>query len=173
MRRSFLVPETLETERLRLRLPRAEDFPSYAALLADPEVNRFIGGAELADPATAFRALGSLLGHWHLRGYAPWLVEERACGALVGRVGCFYPLDWPAPELAWTLGRDWWGRGLAQEAASAARAAVREHLHPARLISIVALDNEPSQRLARRLRCIPTERRQINGIDCIVFEHPA
>lgn len=41
------MPETLETE--RLRLPRAEDFPAHAAILADSEANRFIGGAELAD----------------------------------------------------------------------------------------------------------------------------
>ena len=58
MRRTFLVPERLETERLYLRLPAAEDFPAYATMLADPEVNWHIGGADLADPATAFRALG-------------------------------------------------------------------------------------------------------------------
>ncbi len=119
MRQSFLVPETLETERLRLRLPRAEDFPAYADMLADPEVNRFIGGAELTDRAEVYRALGWLIGHWHLRGYGPWLVEDRASGALVGRVGGFYPLEWPAMEIAWTLGRAWWGQGLAQEAARA------------------------------------------------------
>lgn len=172
MRRSFLVPEMLETERLRLRLPRAEDFPAFAAMLADPEVNRHISGADLADPTVAFRALGWLIGHWHLRGYGPWLVEERASGALVGRVGGYYPLEWPAPEIAWTLGRAWWGRGLAQEAASAARVAVREHLRPERLVSVVATDNQPSRRLARRLGCIPAERLQIKGIDCIVFDHP-
>ncbi|MEZ5864785.1 MAG: GNAT family N-acetyltransferase [Geminicoccaceae bacterium] len=173
MRRSFLVPETLETERLRLRLPRAEDFPAYAAMLADPEVNRFVGGAGLADRAEAYRAFGWLFGHWHLRGYGPWLVEDRASGALVGRVGGFHPLEWPAMEIAWTLDRAWWGRGLAQEAATAARETVREHLRPDRLISVVALDNEPSQRLARRLGCRAAERIAIWGIDCIVFDHPA
>lgn len=173
MRRSFLVPETLETERLRLRLPRAEDFPAYAAMLADPEVNRFVGGAELADPAMAFRALGLQLGHWQLRGYGPWQVEERESGALIGRIGGLYPLEWPAPEIAWTLGRAWWGQGFAYEAASAARAAVREHLRLDRLVSIVALDNAPSQRLARRLGCVAAERLAIKGIDCIVFDHPA
>jgi RimJ/RimL family protein N-acetyltransferase len=74
MRRSFLVPETIETERLSLRLPDVVETDAYSAMLADPEVNRFIGGAELSKPETAFRSLGWLIGHWHLRGYGPWVV---------------------------------------------------------------------------------------------------
>lgn len=105
MRRTFLVPETIETERLTLRLPGADDLDAFTAMLADPEVDRFIGGAELAKPETAYRALGWLIGHWHLRGYGPWIVTERSSGALVGRVGGFYPPEWPALEIAWTLAR--------------------------------------------------------------------
>lgn len=172
MRRSFLVPETLETERLRMRLPDAADFPAYAALLAEPEVNRFIGGSELADPATVFRSLGWLLGHWQLRGYGPWLVTEKATGTLIGRVGPFYPLDWPALEIAWTIGRPWWGRGYATEAAIAARAAVLSALRPERLVSVVAVDNVASARLARRLGCTAGETLTIKGTPCIAFEHP-
>ncbi len=172
MRRSFLVPERLETARLLLRLPEADDFPAYAELLADPEVNRFVGGAELADPAVAFRALGWLMGHWQLRGYGPWIVLDKASGALVGRVGPFYPIDWPALEIAWTLGRPWWGLGYATEAAIAARAAVTAALRPARLVSVVALENAASARLARRLGCVAGEVLTIKDVPCIVFEHP-
>lgn len=172
MRRSFLVPEMLETKRLHLRLPDAADFPDYAALLAEPEVNRFVGGSELAEPATAFRALGWLLGHWQLRGFGPWIVTEKATGTLIGRVGPFYPMDWPALEIAWTLGRPWWGQGYATEAAIAARSAVMSDLRPDRLVSVVALDNAASARLARRLGCTPGEALTIKGKPCIVFDHP-
>ena len=172
MRRSFLVPETLKTERLTLRLPAAADLEAYAAMLADPAVNRFVGGAELARPATAFRALGWLIGHWHLRGYGPWIVTERASGALVGRVGGFYPPDWPALEIAWTLARPFWGKGYALEAALAARAAVLQHLAPERLVSLVATDNDRSARLARRLGCIAGEVTVLDDTACVVFEHP-
>jgi RimJ/RimL family protein N-acetyltransferase len=172
MRRTFLVPERLETERLYLRLPAAEDFPAYATMLADPDVNRHIGGADLADPASAFRALGWLMGHWQLRGYGPWLVIEKATGALIGRVGPFYPLDWPALEITWALGRPWWGMGYATEAAIAARAATLAALRPDRLVSVVALDNHASARLARRLGCTSCETRTIKQKPCIVFEHP-
>lgn len=173
MRRSFLVPETLQTDRLVLRLPAAEDVAAYALMLADPEVNRFVGGAMLARPDMAFRALGWLIGHWHLRGYGPWIVTERSSGALVGRVGGYFPLEWPAPEIAWTLARPFWGRGYAEEAARAARTAVQEHLAPPRLVSLIATENERSARLARRLGCTAAaETRVIEDTPCIVFEHP-
>ena len=32
-------------------------------------------------------AYAAMLGHWLLRGFGLWAVEERATGALVGRVG--------------------------------------------------------------------------------------
>jgi RimJ/RimL family protein N-acetyltransferase len=172
MRRSFLVPETLVTERLLLRLPGAQDLEAHAAMLAEPEVNRFVGGAELEQPETAFRALGWLIGHWHLRGYGPWIVTERQSGALVGRVGGFYPPEWPALEIAWTLARPFWGRGYALEAALAARAAVRTHLAPDRLVSVVATENQRSLVLARRLGCTAGEPTVIKATACIVFDHP-
>jgi RimJ/RimL family protein N-acetyltransferase len=172
MRRSFLVPETLLTDRLRLRLPGAEDVEAYTAMLAEPEVNRFVGGAELARAERAFRSLGWMIGHWHLRGYGLWVVTERTTGALVGHVGGYYPPDWPAMEIGWTLGRPWWGKGYALEAARAARSAIHEHLQPARLISLVAVDNERSAALARRLGCTKSAPTVIADTHCIVFEHP-
>ncbi len=172
MRRSFLLPETLTTERLRLRLPAADDFPAYAAMLADPEVNRHVGGSELAEPAAAFRSLGWLMGHWQLRGYGPWIVVERATDSLVGRIGPYYPMEWPAIEIAWTLARPWWGQGYATEAALAARAAVLASLRPGRLVSVIAPDNHASARLARRLGCREGEPHVIEETPCTVFEHP-
>ena len=100
MRRTFLVPETIETERLTLRLPGADDLDAFTAMLADPEVDRFIGGAELAKPETAYRALGWLIGHWHLRGYGPGsLPSDRAGRSSAGSVAFIHPngRPWRSP----------------------------------------------------------------------------
>jgi RimJ/RimL family protein N-acetyltransferase len=40
---------------------------------------------------------------------------------LVGSIGIFQPLDWPEPELAYSLDRPFWGQGFATEAAATAR----------------------------------------------------
>src|SRR6266699_1266635 len=68
---------TLETGRLTLRMLRESDFEAYAEVVADPEVMRFIGDGKTLSRPLAWRNLASMVGHWQLRGYGPWAVEER------------------------------------------------------------------------------------------------
>jgi len=112
----------LETERLRLRPFRPSDFDDYAALCADPEVMRFLGEGVPFSRAQSWRYLAFIVGHWHLRGYGLWAVEEKETGAFVGRIGFADPEGWPGFELAWTIVRRCWGRGYATEGARAALA---------------------------------------------------
>lgn len=91
------------------------------------------------------------VGHWQLRGFGVWAVEERASDALVGRVGLHFPEGWPDRELAWTLARPYWGRGYALEAARAALAHAFGPLGWHRVISLIDPDNHRSIRLAERL----------------------
>ena len=60
------------------------------------------------------------IGHWALRGYGWWAVEERATGEFLGRIGLYNPEGWPEIELGWLLSRQSWGRGLATEGGAAA-----------------------------------------------------
>ncbi|HKK35900.1 MAG TPA: GNAT family N-acetyltransferase, partial [Paracoccaceae bacterium] len=106
------VPE-LETERLRLRAPSEADFEPFAAFYAT-ERSRFVGGP--LPRGKVWRSHAALVGHWALRGYGWWSLEERATGALAGRVGLFHPEGWPEPEIGWTLFDGFEGRGYATEA---------------------------------------------------------
>ena len=65
----------LETERLRLRAFRLGDFEGYAAMCGDPEVARYL--TTRFDREQAWRHLAFLIGHWVLRGFGMWAVEER------------------------------------------------------------------------------------------------
>src|SRR6185436_10314680 len=100
---------TLETERLIMRMWRDADFEEYAELCADPEVMRFLGG-KVFDRTEAWRQMASMIGHWYLRGYGIWAVEEKDSGRLAGRIGCINPAGWPAFEVGWTLKREFWGK---------------------------------------------------------------
>jgi len=102
----------LETQRLRLRSFHRGDFDDYAALRADPEVMRYLGGGEVWDRGRAWRHLAFLLGHWQLGGSGIWALEEKATGAFLGMVGFAHPEGWPGFELAWALARHGWGAGL-------------------------------------------------------------
>jgi RimJ/RimL family protein N-acetyltransferase len=141
---------TLETERLRLRWLREDDFDEYAKMCRDPEVMRFLGGVLLTD-IEVWRQMATIMGHWYFRGYGIWAVEEKSTGKLVGRVGCLYPIGWPAFEVGWTLARDSWGRGYATEAAQRVLAYAFTELDRDHLISLIAPENVASIRVAERL----------------------
>ena len=142
---------TLTTERLLLRPFRDGDIDAYAAFCADPEVMRFLGDRGVLARDDAWRQMAMLAGHWALRGYGMWALEERATGALVGRAGLHYPEGWPEPEIGWALGRPYWGRGLAYESAWAAMNFAFDQLGWARAISLIDPENTRSIRLAERL----------------------
>jgi RimJ/RimL family protein N-acetyltransferase len=123
----FHIP-TLMTERLRLRAFRKSDLDDYAALNADPEVTRYLGGGGPWDRGRSWRHLAFLLGHWHLGGSGMWALEQKETGTFLGMVGFAEPEGWPGCELAWTLARRWWGARL-RHRGRAGRPGLRLH-HP-------------------------------------------
>jgi RimJ/RimL family protein N-acetyltransferase len=141
----------LTTERLTLRGWREEDRAAYAAMTADPEVMRFMGGP-LGEDA-AWREIALFAGHWELRGHGLWAVERE--GALIGRVGLWRPHGWPGLEVGWLLARGAWGHGYATEAARASVEYAWRTYDVERLISLIAPDNHPSARVAQRLGMQP------------------
>jgi RimJ/RimL family protein N-acetyltransferase len=129
---------------------REEDFAAYAVICDDPEVMRFLGGKTL-NKLEAWRHLAFIIGHWQLRGYGPWAVEEKHSGKLVGRIGFLNPEGWPGFELGWTLGREFWGRGYATEGAGRALQYGFNELDHEHIISLIHPDNKASIRVAERL----------------------
>lgn len=142
---------SLETERLLLRPFRQDDFDAYAAMCADAEVMRFIGDGAPLSREDAWRNMAMVAGHWSLRGFGMWAVEERATRAFVGRVGLYYPEGWPGREVGWALARPHWGKGYALEAARASLAHAFHTLHWPRAISLIDPENQRSIRVAERL----------------------
>src|SRR5213595_906536 len=93
---------TLETERLILRPWKPEDFEPYARFSADEESMRYLGrDGRPTDAAETWRTICLFIGHWYLRGYTLWAVEEKATGEFVGRVGPWKPEGWPDLEIGW------------------------------------------------------------------------
>ena len=142
---------TLETERLRLRMFRESDLDVYARLCADPEIMRYLGEGKPLTRAEAWRSMAGILGHWQLRGYGLWAVEERATGTLIGRIGHIYPEGWPGFELGWMLDRAAWGKGYATEGARRALEYAFDEVGREHVISLIRPANVASIRVAERL----------------------
>ena len=140
---------TLTTERLILRPFREADLDAHAAMNADPRVMEFIG--EVQDRAAAFRTMCAYMGHWYLRGFGPWAVEERATGAFVGRAGLTRFEPWPEVEVAYALAPSAWGRGYAGEVAARSLRYAHEVVGARGVVSHILAGNEASVRVADRL----------------------
>lgn len=141
----------LRTERLLLREFREGDFDAYARICADPEAMRYLGGGEPLTRSQAWRSMAMILGHWQLRGYGLWAVEEVASGECIGRIGLFNPEGWPGLEVGWLVAREHQGRGVATEGGRAALAHARDVLGAKRVISLIRPANAPSIRVAEKL----------------------
>ena len=144
-----MIPR-LETGRLILREWRASDLDAFAAMYADLEVMRYLGGEPLARN-DAWRNMATAAGHWVLRGYGLWVVERKSDAVAIGRVGLINPEGWPGLEIGWTLGRPYWGNGFATEAAGAAMSYAFLTQNLDKLISLIDPDNKASHAVARRL----------------------
>jgi RimJ/RimL family protein N-acetyltransferase len=146
-----MIP-VLETERLRLRGHRLEDFDDVAAMWGHPEVVRFISGK----PSSREDSWSRLLrypGMWALTGFGFWAIEEKASGRFAGEGGFadFKREIEPAmdaPEQGWALAPWAHGRGYAREAIAAMIAWGEAHLGRRDFVCIIAPENAPSIRVA-------------------------
>jgi RimJ/RimL family protein N-acetyltransferase len=149
----FEIP-TVTTDRLRLRAFRASDLDAYSTMQANPEVMRHMVMGRTSTRVEVWRTMATSLGQWALRDYGMWACEKIDGGAFIGSVGVFQPLDWPEPEIAYSLDRPFWGQGFATEAARATRDWFFEHFPLPRLASFIRPDNEASKQVVKRLGAI-------------------
>lgn len=145
-----LIPR-LETPRLILRAPLPQDFEAFAAY-CDSDRARFTGGR--VDRNLAWRGFCHITGHWVHRGYGFFVIEDKDSGQALGTCGPYFPEGWPEPEIGWTL----WseaaqGKGIAFEAAQAARGFAYDVLGWTTAISLILAGNTRSEALARRMGC--------------------
>ncbi|MCW5724609.1 MAG: GNAT family N-acetyltransferase [Maricaulaceae bacterium] len=152
------VPDiVIETPRLILRPPDLRDFEPMCAVMADETAARFIGGVQ--PPELVWRSLAAIIGHWAVRGYGFFSVEDKASGDWAGRAGPWFPHGWPSEEVGWTIAPRFQGRGYATEAAAAAMDWAFGTLGWTSVIHLIHADNLPSAAVARKLGSGNTGRR--------------
>jgi RimJ/RimL family protein N-acetyltransferase len=145
-------PPRLETERLILRPFQGSDYEPYLRAHQRPEVVKYItaDGNPLDEP-TAWRSLAMFAGHWVLRGFGSWAVEERSSGKWIGRVGLHRPEPWPEVELGYMIDVPYWRQGFAVEACRASMQWAKDTLSRTRLVSYITPGNEASVAVAKKL----------------------
>ncbi len=165
-----MIP-VLETERLLLREGRESDFEPLVAFYADEQASKSVGG-----PLTRAETWGRVAfnrGHWALRGFGNWALEEKSTGDYAGWCGLWFPEGFPEREVGWGLMPAKRGRGYATEAARRARSYAYETLAWETAISLIAQNNVSSIRVAERLGATFERTTQHEGHDFAVYRHPS
>jgi len=142
----------LQTERLLLRDLETDDLDDLAAIFADEEVMRWIGGGGVLGRDVAAGMIERQRQHYADRGWGQWATIERASGRMIGVCGLIL---WPAMdgreelEVAYLLARDAWHQGFATEAALA----IRDYGVTVRpdLVSLIYPANTASINVARKV----------------------
>lgn len=144
---------TIETERLILRGHLREDFPSLAAMWADPGVTRFISGRAATEHESWMRYL-RYAGLWIVLGYGYWAVTLKDGGAFIGEMGFSdfkRPLDLPVkglPEAGWAFASAYHGKGYAREALDGCLTWADRSARFPLTTCLIEASNTPSIRLA-------------------------
>lgn len=155
------VPESLETERLIVRAPRAGDGAALFAAVAasEDDVSPWMSWTkEIADVEAAERRVREWRVKWAQRVELPMLVFEKGSGGFVGSNGLHH-IDWKVPKFEigyWTavaFGR----RGYATEAT--------------RAVATLAFDVLGARRV--QIRCEPSNVRSRRVAEGAGFVHEA
>jgi [ribosomal protein S5]-alanine N-acetyltransferase len=138
------------TERLELRAFEPADLHALHAVYGDPEVTRWMPPYPTIEHTR--RALEKHVAAGRTGGAALWAVVERSSGELIGDAG-LAALNGVGPEveLGYTLGRRWWGRGYATEAARACLAEAFGPLGLKRVVAVVRPENAASIHVLEKL----------------------
>ena len=153
----------IETERLLLRVPEEGDLDAWTAMLADPDVARYLGPPMDTREAVAAH-LERVRERHEADGFGLLAVERKADGRVIGRAG-FLVWDsrtWASTtlrdagahgevEIGWTLARECWGAGYATEAGVACRDHGFTELGLPHIAALILRGNVRSVAVARRL----------------------
>ncbi len=167
----YLVPENIETQRLSLRQFLDEDWQEIHKYYSDKEATKYTMGHSLTE-GESWRAMASMTGHWQLRGYGPYAMENKASKKLVGIAGFWYPNDWPELEIKWALIRQYWGKGYASEAARAIQQTAIKFMPDTSLISFIHSENTASIKLALTINAIFEKQIEFRGASWNIYRHP-
>ena len=142
----------ISSHRLFIRPITLDDAPFILTLLNEPSFLRYIGDKQVRTVEDARQyILNGPVASYERYGFGLCLMELREPTTPVGMCGILKREELPDPDIGFALLPDFWGKGLAFEAATAVLSDARERLKIERILAITSLDNDASINLLERL----------------------
>jgi RimJ/RimL family protein N-acetyltransferase len=141
----------LQTQRLKLREFSQDDLDDLAAMVSDEDQMTFYPRPKTRDEASAW--ISRNLALYKEYGFGFWLIESLPDSGFLGYCG-IRPLALEGAseiEIGWHTKKTSWNRGIATEAATAARDLAFERFGLSRLVAIIHPDHKASRRVAEKI----------------------
>lgn len=144
-----MLPDIIETVRLRLRPFRLLDVDDVLVYASDPEWARYLPVPQPYTPAAAEKFIaGQVLLDREV--HPAWAIEQ--VGVVIGGINMRFHFDHGVGEMGYSIARSHWGRGLATEAARAVMdAAFAAYAHLQRIRAMADARNVGSLRVMEKL----------------------
>lgn len=142
-------PAPPDTDRLSFREWNEDDLDRFHAICSDSRVMEYVGDGLVWSRDRTGQFIQSAIDTLEAHGFCQWAVIHKADQQLIGYCGFVKtPTD---PEIGWRLAPEYWGNGLATEAARAALNHGIETLGIQRVIATVQAKNSASIRVIKKL----------------------
>ncbi len=164
------MTKILETERLILQTWTLEDAPRLFEICGDAEVMKYLGTGEpyeLIEQANEF--LRWAKDYQKENGFCRWAVFLKENQEIIGSCGFARPHGTEEIELGYLLAKNFWGKGLATEAASACLRYGFERLKFSKIIAMTDLENVASQKVLEKIGFAKRGIEKINNEDNLVY----
>ena len=140
----------LETDRMFLRRMKMSDVDSLMGIFSDPVAMRYYPGTKSRQETEDW--VRWTLGSYRDHGFGLWVAILKASGEFAGQCGLTVQEveGKEEVEIGYLFLREFWGRGLATEAARASRDHGFHKLGYERLVSLIDPGNLASRRVAER-----------------------
>jgi RimJ/RimL family protein N-acetyltransferase len=159
----------VQLERLRLREFCQDDLDDLAAMVADPNQMTFYERPRTWEEASGWLARD--LAFYEENGFGFWVIELLATSEFAGYCG-IRPLELDGVseiEIGWHVKKTLWNRGVATEAAVAARDLAFGRFGASRLVALIPPDHVASLRVAEKIGMHPERTTVLEGEDLVVY----
>lgn len=142
----------IETERLVLRGPTARDLDDWVTtIFGDSEAMRFMPRSSDPPDVLATTVLDSFHQLRERQRVGAWVITSRTDGRFMGHAILAERDAFDEPELGYALGKEFWRRGYATEAATAVVRYGFAQANLSRIFAVLFPENESSRRILNRL----------------------
>ena len=164
-----IAPATFSLRRLFAERLTDAHLPFLRRMDNNTEMMASLGGIRGDAETKAY--LERNLAHWAQHGFGIWILRDPMSGRVMGRAGLRH-LALEADdevELAYALLPEYWGRGLATDAARACVTIGREWLGLPSVVGLTTPDNLASQRVLLKASLMPEREVVYAGREHILF----